>query len=106
MAALGLRVPLGYALSLRSATRQDRNLLAFSLTAAAYVGFLALDYRVLRPYSVALAVVRELLTTPMIQAVAAFVFVAVRLLLDRRRVTVVKAGAAKILFALSCLVWV
>ncbi|MCY4513778.1 MAG: hypothetical protein OXC69_01370 [Candidatus Tectomicrobia bacterium] len=90
---------------MRSATRTDRNLLAFSLTAAAYFGFLALDYFVLRLDSVALGVVRELLTIPMILAVAV-AFAVIRLLRDRRRVTVVNVGSAAILFALSCLVWI
>ena len=56
---------------MRSATRTDRNLLAFSLTAAAYFGFLALDYFVLRLDFAGLGVVRELLTVPMIVAVFA-----------------------------------
>ena len=91
----------------QSTTRTDRNLLAFSLTAAAYFGFLALDHLVLRLDSVALGVVRELLTIPMILAVvAAFVIGVIRQLRDRRRVTVVNVGSAAILFALSCLVWI
>lgn len=92
---------------MRNATRTDRALLAFSLTAAAYFGFLALDYLVLRLDSVALGVVRELVTIPMIVAVAAaFVFAVVRLLRHRRRVNVMNVGSAAILFALSCLVWI
>ena len=87
--------------------RIDRALLAFSLMAAAYFGFVALDYFVLRLDSVALGVVRELLTIPMIVAVAAaFVFAVIRLLRDRRRVTAVNLGSAALLFALSCLVWI
>ena len=92
---------------MRRATRTDRNLLAFSLTATAYFGFLALDYLVLRLDSVALGVVRELLTVPMVVAVAAaFVWATVRLSRDRRRVTVVNVVSAAILFGLSCLAWI
>ena len=90
-----------------SATRTDRNLLAFSLTAAAYFGFLALDYFILRLDFAGLGMVRELLTVPMIVAVfAALLFGVVRLVRDRRRVTVVNVASAALLFALSCLVWI
>ena len=92
---------------IRVATRVDRRVLAFSLTAAAYFGFLALDYLVLRLDSVVLRVFRELLTIPMILAVVAvFVFAMVRMLRDRRRVTAVNVGSAAILFAIGCLVWI
>ena len=89
------------------AKRTDRRLLVFSLVASAYFGFLALDYHWLRLDSVALGVVGELLTIPLIVAVAAaLVFAVVRLLLDRRLVNAASVGSAVILFALSFLVWI
>ena len=87
--------------------RTDRSLLAFSLAASAYFAFLALDYHWLRLDSVALGIVVELLTIPLIVAVAAaLVFAVVRLLRDRRRVNAATVGSVVILFALSCLVWI
>ena len=92
---------------MRGSTRTDRTLLTFSVLAAGYFGFLALDYVFLRLDSVAFGVAVELLTIPVIVAVAAaFVFAVVRLLRDRRRVNAVNVVAATILFALSCLVWI
>ena len=77
---------------MRRATRTERNLLAFNQTAAAYFGFLALDYLVLRLDSVMLGVVRQLQTVPMIVAVAAaFMFasdVAEKKITDNRNIAI------------------
>ena len=87
-------------------TRTDRTVLVFSLLAAAYFGFLALDAFVLKLDSILLGVVRELLTIPLIAAVAAvFVFSAVRLLTKRRRVNLCNVGSALILLALNGFIW-
>ena len=52
-------------------------------------------------------VVRELLTIPMIVAVAAvFILATVRLLRNRARVNAVNVGSTAMLFALDCLVWI
>ena len=86
--------------------RTDRTVLAFSLLAAAYFAFLALDYYVFRLDSILLGVVRELLTIPLILAVAAaFAFSMVRLVSNRQSVNARMAGGALILFALNCLIW-
>ena len=90
-----------------SSKRTDWSLLAFSLVASAYFAFLALDYHWLRLDSVALGVVVELLTIPLIAAVvAALVVAVVRLLRDRRLVNTASVASVVILFALSCLVWI
>ena len=85
------------------ATRTDRAVLAFSVSAAGYVAFLALDFYVFNLDSVLLGIVRELLTIPLFLAVAAaFVFAVARLLTVRDPVTV---GNVLLLFALNCLIW-
>ncbi|MCY4591658.1 MAG: hypothetical protein OXE86_14055 [Alphaproteobacteria bacterium] len=87
-------------------TRTDRTVLVFSLLAAAYFGFLALDSLVFKLDSILLGVVRELLTIPLIVAVAAaLVFSAVRLLTKRRRVNLCNVGSALILFTLNLVIW-
>ncbi|MDD9997524.1 MAG: hypothetical protein OXQ89_07230 [Rhodospirillaceae bacterium] len=83
-----------------------RALLAFSVLAAAYFAFLALDFYVFKLDSILLGVVRELLTIPLIPAVAAaFVFSVVRLLSNRRSVNAGMVSAALILFAVNCVIW-
>jgi len=84
----------------------DRTVLAFSLLAAGYFAFLALDYYVFKLNSILLAVVRELLTIPLILAVAAvFALAVARLLSNRQSVNAPRVGAALILFVLNCFVW-
>ena len=86
--------------------RIGRAALAFSLLAAAYFAFLALDYYVLKLDSILLGVVRELLTIPLILAVAAaFVFSVLRLVSNRQSVNARMVSAALILFVLNCLIW-
>lgn len=93
-------------LAMQSVTRTDRTVLAFSLLAAAYFGFLALDSFVFKLDSILLGVARELLTIPLIVAVAAvFVFSVSRLLTNRRSVNPCNVGSALILFALNGLIW-
>lgn len=68
--------------------RTDRAVLAFSLLATAYFTFLALSNNVLRLKWIWLGAVWELLTVPLIVAVATvFVFAAVRLMSNRRSIT-------------------
>ena len=87
-------------------TRTDSALLAFSLLAAAYFGFLALDAFVFRLVWIVLGVTRELLTMPLILGVAAgFVFSMIRLLANRRALNSRKIGTALILVAVNCLIW-
>ena len=84
----------------------DRAVLRFSLLAAAYFAFLALDFYVFRLDSILLGVVRELLTIPLMLAVAAaFVFSVVRLVSNRQSVNVCMVGGALILFAVNCFLW-
>ncbi len=83
----------------------DRAVLAFSVLASAYVAFLALDSYVLKLDWILLGVARELLTIPLVLAVAVFVFAVVRLLANTRSVNGWNAGSALILFALSCFIW-
>lgn len=84
----------------------DRAVLAFSLLAAAYFAFLALDYYVFKLDSILLGVVRELLTIPLTLAVsAAFVFSVVRLVSNRQSVNVWMVSGALILFAVNCFIW-
>lgn len=84
----------------------DRAVLAFSVLASAYVAFLALDSYVLKLDWILLGVARELLTIPLVLAVAAvFVFAVVRLLANTRSVNGWNAGSALILFALNCFIW-
>ena len=86
--------------------RTDRAVLAFSLLAAAYFAFLALDYYVFRLNSILLGVVRELLTIPlMLAAAVAFVFSVVRLASDRQSVNARMVSGALILFAVNCFIW-
>ena len=87
-------------------TQTDRALLAFSVLAAAYVAFLVLDFYVFKLDWILLGVVRELLTIPLILAVAAsFVFAVARLLANSKSVNVCNAGSVLILFALNCFIW-
>ena len=91
---------------MQGVTQTDRAVLAFSLAAAAYLAFLALDFHVFKLDSILLGVVRELLTIPLVLAVAAvFVFSVVRLLRNRRLINACNVSSALILFALNCLVW-
>ena len=84
----------------------DRAVLRFSLLAAAYFAFLALDFYVFRLDSILLGVVRELLTIPLMLAVAAaFVFSVVRLVSNRQSVNVCMVSGALILFAVNCFLW-
>ncbi len=83
----------------------DRAVLAFSVLASAYVAFLALDSYVLKLDWILLGVARELLTIPLVLAVAVFVFAVVRLLANTRSVNGWNAGSALILFALNCFIW-
>ena len=84
----------------------DRAVQAFSLLAAVYFAFLALDYYVFKLDWILLGVVRELLTIPLILAVAAaFIFSVVRLLSNRQSVNARMVSAALVLFALNCFIW-
>lgn len=84
-------------------TRTDRVVLAFSLLAAAYFAFLALGNRVLGLEWIWLGAVWELLTIPLIAAVAAvLVFATVGLMNNRRSIN---ALSALILLALNGLIW-
>lgn len=86
-------------------TRTDKAVLAFSLIAAGYFGGLALA-NVLKLDWIWLGVLLELLTIPMIAAVAGmFVFAAVRLMINRKSINACNAGAALILLALNGLIW-
>ena len=85
--------------------RVDRAVLAFSPLAAAYFAFLALDFYVFKLDSILLDVVRELVTIPLILAVAAaFVFSVVRLLTNWQSVNAATVSAALILFAVNCVI--
>ena len=87
-------------------TQTDRVLLAFSVLASAYVAFLVLDSYVFKLDWILLDVVRELLTIPLILAVAAaFVFAVARLLANRKSVNVCNGSSVLILFALNCFIW-
>lgn len=67
---------------------------------------LALDYYVFRLDLILLGVVRELLTIPLIPAVAAaFIFSVVRLLSNRQSVNACMVSAALILLTLNCFIW-
>lgn len=91
---------------MRGGTRTDNAVLAFSLLAAAYYAFLALDYLVFRLEWTALDVLRELLTIPLVLAVAVvFALSVLRLLANRRSINARKVGAALLLGALNCLIW-
>ena len=91
---------------MQGATRTDSVVWVFSLLAAAYFAFLALDFLFFRLEGIWLGVVRELLTIPLILAVAAvFVFSVVRLLANRRSINAHKVGAALVLGVLNCLIW-
>lgn len=84
-------------------TRTDRAELAFSVLALAYVAFLVLDFYVCKLDRILLGVMWELLTIPLFLAVAAaFVFVVVCLLANRKSVNVCNAASALILFARNC----
>ena len=81
-------------------------MLIFALLAAAYFVFLALNAYVLELDWILLGVVGELLTLPMIAAVAvAFLYAAIRLLSSMPAVNHRLASAAVILFVLNCLIW-
>lgn len=91
---------------MQRATQTDRALLAFSLLASAYFAFVALDNLVFRLEWVGVGVVRELLTIPLIVAVAAaFVFAAARLLVNRSSINACNVSAALILLTLNGLIW-
>ena len=91
---------------MRSATRTDKAVLAFSLLAAAYFAFIALDNAVFRLEWIGVGVLRELLTVPLIAAVAAvFVFVTVRLFRNWPSINACNVAAALILLALNGLIW-
>ena len=91
---------------MQGGTRTDRAVLAFSLLAAAYFAFLALDSFVFKLDWILLGVIRELLTIPLILAVAAvFIFSVVRLLANRQSINARNVSSALILFALNCLIW-
>lgn len=81
-------------------------MLVFALLAAAYFAFLALNAYVFELDWLLLGVVAELLTLPMIAAVAvAFVYVVVRLLPPVPTAEPRLVSAAVILFVLNCLIW-
>ena len=87
-------------------TGTDWAVLAFSLLATAYFAFLALDTFGLRLDSIELGVVRELLTIPLILAVAAgFVYSVVRLARNRELVNARNVASALILLALNGFIW-
>ena len=91
---------------MQGVTRTDRAVLAFSLAAAPYFAFLALDYHVFKLDSILLGVVRELLTIPLVLAVAGvFVFSVVHVVKNRRLINACNVSSALILFALNCLIW-
>ena len=84
----------------------DRALFAFSLLAAAYFASLVLDYYIFRLDSILLGVLRELLTIPLMLAVAAaFVFSVVRLVSNRQSINVWMVSGTLILFAVNCFIW-
>ena len=87
-------------------TRTDRVVLAFSLWAAAYFAFLALNFYVFRLDWILLGVVQELLTIPLIVAVAAvFVFSVVSLLRNRKSINACNVSSTLILFSLNGVIW-
>ena len=87
-------------------TRTDRVVLVFSLWAAAYFAFLALNFYVFRLDWILLGVVQELLTIPLIVAVAAaFVFSVVSLLRNRTSLNACNVSSALILFSLNGCIW-
>ena len=91
---------------MKGLTTTDKAIAGVTLGAVGYFGFLALDHHFLRLESVALGVVRELLTIPMLLVVAVMCVVAVvRLLRNRRLVNTVNVGAAATLFILNGLLW-
>lgn len=91
---------------MRDRTRTDCALLAFSLLAAAYFAFLALDAFVLRLEWIPLGVVRELLTMPLVLGVGAgFVFSVIRMLANRRSINTLNVSATLTLLAVNCLIW-
>ena len=91
---------------MQTLTTADKVIFAITVLATAYFGFLALDDRVLTLDSVLLGVVRELLTIPLILAVAVVFLVAVvRLLRHRLPINPWRLGTAVALFVLNCLIW-
>lgn len=81
-------------------------MLIFALLAAAYFAFLALNTYVFELDWILLGVVGELLTLPLIAAVAVvFVCAVVRLLLQPSPVNGRLVSAAAILFVLNGLIW-
>lgn len=78
----------------------------FSLLAAAYFLFLALNYYIFKLDWIPLGVVQELLTIPLMLAVAAvFVFSVVRLLSHRQSLNTSNVSSTLILFTLNCFIW-
>ena len=99
-------LPDGRGTGIMERMRADRAVLAFSLLAAAYFAFLALDYYLFRLDSILLGVVRELVTIPLILAVAAaLVFSVIRLVSNRQSVNFRMVSGALILFAVNCFIW-
>ena len=91
---------------MRNATRTDRVLLAFSLCAAVYFALLALGNHVLRLDWIWLGALWELLTVPLIAAVASvFVYAVVRLLRNWQSINAFNSGAVLILLSLNGLIW-
>ena len=85
---------------------RDSGVLVFSLVAVAYFAFLALNFYVFRLEWILLGVVGELLTIPLIVAVAAaFVFSVVSLLGNRKSVNACNVSSTLILFSLNCFIW-
>lgn len=81
-------------------------MLTFALLAAVYFAFLALNAYVFQLDWILLGVMAELLTLPMIAAVAvAFVYVVVRLLQPVPSAESRLVSATVILFVLNCLIW-
>jgi len=91
---------------MRDRTRTDSALLAFSVLAAAYFAFLALDSFFFRLEWIVLDVFRESLTIPLILAVAmGFVLSVLPLLTNRQSINTLNVGATLILLAVNCLNW-
>ena len=91
---------------MKEGTRTDRAVLAFSLVAMAYFAFLALNTFVFRLDSILLGVVQEMLTIPLIVAVAAgFVYSVVRLARNRALVNARNVASTLILLALNGVIW-
>ncbi|MCY4513827.1 MAG: hypothetical protein OXC69_01630 [Candidatus Tectomicrobia bacterium] len=91
---------------MHSGTRTDRVILVSSLLAAAYFAFIALDSFLFKLEWILLGLILELLTIPLILAVAVlFILSMARLLATRQSINARNVGSVLILFVLNCLIW-